>query len=167
MKIFTCGFLLLLAIIKYENAFSQNVLLNVLTQNTGIVSKNKSVFLEISISNTSANKTVPAYKLRPQISFPANLVSIPDTGHILPIGWKIISNNDGVVFLSNGTDAMPENTNRTILILMKGKKIGGPSTIIGNLVFSNGLEPGSAVGVSTLGDNNRDNISSSTITVLK
>ncbi len=166
MKIFTCSLLLLLAIIKYDNAFSQNVLLNVLTQNSGIVSKNKLVFLEVSISNTSASKTVPAYKLRPQISFPANLVSIPDEGHTLPTGWKIISNKNAVVILSNGTDMIPENASRTILIAMRAKDVGGPSTISGNLTFSDGKAPGLIVGTATIGDNVADNASTTTIKVL-
>lgn len=167
MKIFTCSFLLLLAIAKYEIAFSQNVLLNVLTQNSGIVSKNKLVFLEVSISNTSATKTVPAYKLRPQISFPENLVSIADTGHTLPAGWKIISNKNAVVILSNGTDMIPENASRTILIAMRAKEIGGPSTISGNLTFSDGKAPGLIVGTATIGDNVADNASTTTIKVLR
>jgi hypothetical protein len=166
MKIFTCGFLLLLAITKYENVFSQNVLLNILTQNTGIVSKNKLVFLEVSISNTSGTKTVPAYKLRPQISFPANLVSIADSGHTLPAGWKIVSNKNAVVILSNGTDIIPQNASRTILIAMRAKAVGGPYTISGNLTFSDGKAPGLMVGTATVGDNIADNTSTTTVKVV-
>lgn len=167
MKIFKHSFLSFLIIIFSKNVFAQNVLLNVLTLNSGVVSKNKFVFLEVSITNTSAAISVPLYKLKPQISFPANLVSIADTGHILPNGWKIISNKNAVVTLTNGEDEIPTNTTRTILIAMKAKEVGGPLTISGNLYFSNGIAPGNVAGVSTIGDNKGDNVSSSSIKVVQ
>jgi hypothetical protein len=167
MKIFKPSFLFLMITLGSKSVFSQNIMLNVLTQNSGIVSKNKLVFFEVSIANTSATKAVSSYKLRPQISFPPNLVSIPDTGHILPKGWKIISNKKGVVLLSNGSDIIPENGSRTLLIAMLGKEVGGPSTISGNLTFSNGIVPGSAVGAALVGDNLADNASTSSIKVVK
>jgi hypothetical protein len=167
MKIFTRSFLFLLVIIINEKAFSQNVLLNIITKNSGVVNENKTVFLEVSIFNTNATKTIPGYKLRPQISFPANLVSIADTGHVLPAGWKIVSNKNAVVILSNGTDIIPENGSRTILIAMQGKSIGGPSTISANLTFSDGKAPGLIVGTPTIGDNAADNTSTTTIKVLQ
>ena len=150
-----------------QHAFSQNVMINVLTQNSGIVKKNATIFFEIKISNTSAINQIPAYKLRPQISFPNTLVTVSDTGHVLPKGWNILSNKNGTVILSNGTDVMNENENRTILIAFKGKAIGGPSTIIGNLNFSNGITPGSEVGISLIGDNTADNSSTSSIKVIR
>ncbi len=167
MKISLHFFTFLVLISASKVTFSQNILLNVLTKNSGTVNKNEIAFLEISISNTSATKTVAKYKVRPQISFPTNLVSIPDTGHVLPMGWQIISNKNGVVTLSNGLDAIPENQSRTILIAMRGIKVGGPSTIAGNLTFSNGKAPGSIVGTPPVGDNVADNASRSTIKVLK
>jgi hypothetical protein len=167
MKIFKPSFLFLLITLGSKSVFSQNIMLNVLTQNSGIVSKNKLVFFEVSIANTSATKAVSSYKLRPQISFPPNLVSIPDTGHILPKGWKIISNKNGVVLLSNGLDIIPENGSRTLLIAMLGKEVGGPSTISGNLTFSNGTPPGTVVGAALVGDNVADNASTSSIKVVK
>lgn len=150
-----------------ENVFSQNVMVNVLTHNSGIVKKNSNIFFEIKIFNTSATRQIPAYTIRPQISFPSTLVAIADTGHILPKGWGILSNKNGVVTLSNGTDIIPENENRTILISLQGKSIGGPSTIIGNLFFSNGVAPGSMAGSSLKGDNTADNSSTSSIKVIK
>ncbi len=150
-----------------SNVFSQNVMINVLTQNSGVVKKGEIIFFEITINNTSPTTSIPPYKLKPQISFPATLVDVPATGHMLPKGWAIISNSKGVVFLTNGTDVIAENENRIILIAIKGKAAGGPSSIIGNMSFSNGIAPGAAVGPALEGDNKADNASTSTIRVVK
>jgi len=150
-----------------SNLYAQNSMINVLTRNSGVVKKGEIIFFEVSINNTSPTTSIPLYKLRPQISFPINLVDIPATGHILPKGWAITSNSKGVVTLTNGTDFIEENGNRTILIAMKGKAEGGPSTIMGNLIFSNGVAPGSGVGVPLPGDNMADNSSTSSIIVVK
>lgn len=167
MKIFRHFFLIILICISFKNAVSQNVAINVVTQNAGVVKKGELIFFEIYINNTSATKVVSTHKLRPQISFPTSLVSVQEKGHLLPKGWTIISNTKGVVTLSNGTDNIGQNDSRIILISLKGNELGGPSTISGNLLFSNGIEPGSAPGISTAGDNLADNISTSTVMVVK
>jgi len=156
-----------LIIIHYTNLYSQNVMINVATQNSGIVKKGEIVFFEVTINNTSPTRTVPAFKLRPQISFPTTVVDVPITGHTLPMGWEIVSNKKGVVLLTNGTDLIAENQSRTILIAVRGKAKGGPSTIIGNLNFSNGIAPGAVLGSALIGDNNADNTSTSTVSVIK
>jgi hypothetical protein len=157
----------MLVFFAHSKAISQNVTINVVTQNSGVVKKGELIFFEIDINNTSATKVVSKYKLRPQISFPTSLVSVQETGHLLPKGWTIVSNNNGVITLSNGTDNIDQNDSRRILISIKGNELGGPSTISGNLLFSNGVEPGSAPGISTVGDNLGDNISTSTVMVVK
>ena len=167
MKVFKLFLIFFVFTCTSKNADAQNVLLNILTQNSGIVNKNGTVFLEVSVCNTSATTAVPEYKLRPQLSFPAELVSLPDTGHILPPGWTITSNTGAVIRLSNGDDQIPPTGCRTILILMKGKNIGGRSTISGNMTFSSGIAPGSVSGSATAGDNPADNASTSTIQVIK
>jgi hypothetical protein len=166
MKLFKLFFLLSTFSFLSKNAAAQNVLLNILTQNSGVVNKKEKIFLEITVCNTSSTTTVPAYKLRPQISFPSELLSIPDTSHILPPGWLVISNVDGVFRLSNGTDQMLPAACVTILIAMQGKATGGPSTISGNLTFSNGIAPGNIAGAATPGDNPADNASTSTVKVV-
>ncbi len=148
------------------SAGAQNVSINILTQNSGQVNLNGTVFLEVTISNTSATTAVPVYKLRPQISVPAANVLIPATGHILPSGWTITFNSGSVVRLSNGTDQVPPTTSRTILIAMQGIAVGPSGTVSGNLLFSNGVAPGSASGGATVGDNSADNSSTSTVEVL-
>jgi hypothetical protein len=158
---------ILSAFLNPTNLFSQNVVINVLTQNAGIVKKGELSFFEVTIINTSSVKSLPTYKIRPQIMFPDELVSIPDTGHVLPEGWVISSNKNGVVMLSNGTDNVPGYGSRTILIAFRGKSIGGPKTITGNILFSNGTTPGTESGPPTKEDNIADNFSSSSIEVFK
>ncbi len=167
MRISLLLFQIVFLLFFFEKSFSQNVMLNVLTQNSGIVKIDSTIFFEVTVSNTSSINEIPAYKLRPQICFPITIVQAPDSGHILPKGWSILSNKNGVMILSNGIDVIPANGNRTILIEIKGKTVGGPSIILGNIFFSNGVAPGSDSGSPTRGDNNGDNTSSSTITVLK
>ena len=148
-----------------QNAAAQDVLMNILTRNSGIINIDGTVFLEITICNKSATTAIPVYKLRPQISFPADIVNIPDTGHVLPPGWIMTFNKNSVIRLSNGTDEIPLHECRTILIAAKGKTVGGPSTISGTLTFSNGIAPGTAAGASTPGDNPADNVSTTSIKV--
>lgn len=165
MKIDKLFLFVLIGTLHAKTALSQNIQLNILTQNSGIVKINGTTFLEVSVCNTNSNISVPIYKLRPQISFPSQLVSIPDTGHVLPAGWAIIFNKDGVVKLSNGEDEIKPYQCRTILIVLKGKAQGGPSTISGNLGFSNGIAPGNVSGGPTKNDNPSDNVSTSSIQV--
>jgi hypothetical protein len=167
MKLFKL-FLLLTGSFLSAAAFSQNVQLNILTRNSGMVSVQGTIFLEVTVCNTDSRGTaVPAYKLRPQLSFPSEIVSIPDTGHILPPGWAIIHKSGGVVRLSNGTDQIPASECRTILIAIKGNVVGGPSSILGTINFSNGIEPGSVSGSPILGDYPADNSSSTAVKVVK
>ena len=155
------SFMVSFAVIR---AAGQNVLINVLTQNSGIVKKGKTVFLEVTIDNTDPNAYVGIYKIQAKISVPSALVSIAATGHVLPTGWKITSNNGSAISLSNCKDMIASNDARTILIALQGNNIGGPSTISGQLTFSNGESPGTAPG-SLANDNPADNASTTTIKV--
>jgi hypothetical protein len=167
MKLFKLIFLVIATSCMSKNAASQDVLLNILTQNSGIINKNGTVFLEITVCNKSSTTAIPVYKLRPQISFPSELLNIPDTGHVLPPGWTLTFNNGSVIRLSNGTDQLPIHECRTILIAAQGKAVGGPSTISGNLTFSNGIAPGAVAGPATPGDNPADNASTTTVKVTR
>jgi hypothetical protein len=53
-----------------------------------------------------------------------------------------------------------------ILIAIQGKEAGGPSTIIGQLSFSDGNVPGTAMGTLP-GDDASDNSSTTTIKVVR
>jgi hypothetical protein len=167
MKVFRLALLLIIAQCTARSLYSQNILMNILTRDTGIVHIGKVVMLEITVCNTSAVDSVPEYKLKPQISVPGTIAGIPEAGHILPAGWKIVSNDGATIRISNGTDRIEPNVCRTILIAIKGNSIGGPLTVSGNLLFSNGTAPGSAPGSATAGDNPADNNSTSTCQVIK
>ena len=161
--------LLLLALVSafaFKTAASQNVLFNILTQNAGLVHKGKTTFLEVTVNNTDPTSFVGLYKLRVQISVPTAIASIPATGHVLPTNWTITSRNDTTIILSNGKDLIAAHDARTLLIAIRGNKIGGPSTITGQLSFSNGQAPGTAPGTLP-GDNPADNVSTTTCKVVR
>ena len=166
MKLFKLILLGLTVSFSVMSATSQNALINVLTQNSGIVNKGKTVFLEVTVNNTDAYLFIGIYKIKVQISVPPAIASIATKDHILPTGWKIISNDGSVITLSNGKDIIAENDARTLLIAINGTKIGGPLTILGQLSFSNGEEPGTAPG-TLKGDNPADNSSTSTCKVIR
>jgi hypothetical protein len=149
----------------FLHSFAQNVMINVLTQNSGIAKVNQEIFFEVTISNTSPISSVPEFKIKPVISFPSSLVQVQDSGHILPKGWSIISNKNGTVTMTNGTDVIPEKGRRIILISIKGKTVGGQAPILGNITFSNGIFPGSENGTPLKGDNIADNSSASSIII--
>lgn len=157
----------MLCSMTYNFAVSQNVLLNILTLNSGKIRNHGFGIVEVTVCNTSSTTSVPPYKIRPQISTPVSIINIPDTGHILPTSWKIISIVEGVIRLSNGNDQIPPNDCRTIFIVVRGTSIGGPLTISGNMLFSNGFTPGNVSGPATAGDNTADNASTSTCEVYK
>jgi hypothetical protein len=165
MKFMKLMMLLFIGLLCFTGTRGQNVSINILTQNSGEVNVGGTVPLEVTICNTDASVSVPVYKLRPRISVPSALVSIPATGHTLPPGWTITANTGSQITLSNGTDVIPAGACRTILILMQGNTVGGPSTVNGNLLFSNGVAPGTANGTATAGDNSADNSSTSTVQV--
>ena len=167
MKFLKSIMLLFTLTLLMQKSFSQNVLMNILTQQSGVVKKGQTVLVEISICNTDAIDSVLAFKLKPQISFPSSISTISKTGHTLPPGWTIISNDGSTIKLSNGQDIIPAHACRTILISMEGTSTGGPSTISGSLLFSNGVAPGSSPGGPTKNDNAADNNSTSTCKVIR
>lgn len=156
--------LFLLATCIYTGAAAQNISMNILVRNSGKVSINGTVMLEVTVCNLDAAVHVPAYKLRPQLSVPA-IVAIADEGHVLPAGWSITSGKASQVWLSNGADTLAPGDCRTILIAMKGIAAGGPSTVSGNLLFANGTAPGNIRGAALPGDVPEDNHSTSTVEV--
>ncbi len=170
MKIIKSLLLCFAVVFSILGAAAQNCSINLLTLNSGIVNQNGTVFLQVDIGNTDASLSVPSYKLRPQISVPS-IVTIPISGHQLPSGWAITTTvgtttTGNTIRLTNGTDNIPPQTTRTILIALQGVTIGGPSTISGNLFFSNGVAPGSASGPALTGDLTADNTSTSTVEVI-
>ena len=141
-----------------------NASINVLMQNSGMVNAGETQFLQVNVGNTGPTSSIGVYKVKVQISAPSAIVSIPATGHNLPAGWTINSNNGATMNLSNGTDVIPVGQSRQILIAIQGNTIGGPSTVSGQLSFSNGISPGTAPGTLT-GNSTADDNSTSTVQV--
>jgi hypothetical protein len=166
MKLFTVLVVFIVGTFGYKAANAQNVVLNILTKNMGIVKKGKTLFLEVTLNNTDPTNHIGVYKIRTQLNVPTNIASIETQGHVLPTGWAISSNNGATINLSNGKDMIAANDFRVILIAIKGNKIGGPETITGQLSFSDGIEPGTATG-TLKGDLNADNFSTTSIKVIK
>ena len=166
MKSFARIIFILAGIATYHTASAQNVSINILTQNSGVVTRGRTSFLEVAVNNTDPNAYVGIFKIQVKISVPADIVSIPDEGHSLPTGWTITSNTGSTITLSNGKNMIASRDGRTILIALQGKKTGGPSTITGQLSFSTGESPGTAPG-SLSGDSPADNSSTTTIKVLR
>lgn len=158
--------LLFITASAYTTGVAQNVSLNILVRNSGKVNNKRTVMLEVTVCNTDATVTVPAFKLRPQISVPSSIVTIDAAGHVLPAGWSITASKGAQLWLSNGTDTIAAGDCRTILIAMKGIAAGGPSTVSGNLLFANGLAPGNSAGGQLPGDSPGDNNSTSTVEVI-
>ena len=146
-------------------AAQSNASINILTQNSGQVAMGGTVFLQVDVGNTGPTSSIGVYKIKTQISVPTGIASVAATGHQLPAGWTITSQSAGVINLSNGTDIIPVNAVRTILINIQGNTIGGPSTIGSQLTFSNGNAPGTAPG-SLAGDITADNSSQSSLQVV-
>lgn len=144
---------------------AQNVLLNILTRDNGQVRSKSNVLIEVTVCNTSSVDSVPVYKLKPQISIPSLIAKFIGNGHMLPEGWAVVFQDASTIRLSNGTDIIPPHGCRTLLLSLQGTARGGPSTVSGNLLFSNGQSPGSATGSAPSGDNPADNNSTTTIRV--
>lgn len=150
----------------YHAAGQANASISVLTLNSGIVETGGTVNIQVTVGNTGPSSSIGVYKVRTQLSVPSAIASIlpnaQQTG--LPTGWTITSNNGSTINLSNGTDIIPVGVQRNILIAVQGNTLGGPSTVSGQLSFSNGNAPGTAPG-SLAGDNTADNNSQSSLTV--
>lgn len=166
MKLYIKKYLLFAGVLFCTSAFSQNVSINALTQASGIVKKGKIVFFEVTINNTDASLPVGVYKLKVQINIADSVIAIQQNGHNLPTGWEIISNSNGVITISNGKDMIAPYDARTLLIALKGKKLGGPVIISGKLNFSNGISPGVDSGYINE-DKPADNYSTSSCKVVK
>jgi hypothetical protein len=158
-------FIVLPAVFLLANkAAAQNALINILTQNSGIVKKGGTVFVEVTVNNTDPADFIGIYKIKARLSVPSAIASIADKGHVLPTGWTIISNDGSSITLSNGKDMIAASDARTLLIAIRGNSSGGPSTITGQLTFSDGIAPGTAPGILK-GDLPADNSSTTTCRV--
>jgi hypothetical protein len=164
----TIGYLLLITVATFFQikSFAQNISVNALTLNSGIVKKGETVFYDVQINNTDHEQMTGVYKIKVQVSIAdsANL-KIKASGHALPTGWKIIFNTGTVITFSNCKDIIAPNDARKLLIALEGKNTGGPVIISSQLSFANGVEPGIEPGILNR-DKPADNFSTSTCTVI-
>ncbi len=164
MKYFKVLLVLLISIITgYYASAQSNASINVLTLNSGIVNGNG--YVQVDIGNSGPSTSIGVNKVRAQISIPSAIaIAAPNSEQSLPQGWTIMVNNGGTIQICNGSDIIPVNAVRTILIKIKAVSIGGPSTVSGVLSFG----PGSGICTgpgSLAGDVTADNTSTSTIQV--
>jgi Secretion system C-terminal sorting domain len=160
LVLFACSYLVTSA------SAQANAYINILTLNSGQVALGSTVDIQVEVGN-NGTANITASKVKTAITVPTSLVSIlpnaQQTG--LPAGWTILSNTaGGVITLCNGTDVIAPSTSRIFLIKVQGNTLGGPSTIVGQLSFSGGINcasPGSLTG-----DNPADNSSTSSIQVV-
>jgi Secretion system C-terminal sorting domain len=145
-------------------AGNANATINILTLNSGLVNIGSVVDVQVTVGNTGPS-FIGANKVRAQISYPFAIVTaLPNADQTgLPSGWTITVNNTGTgtITICNGSDIIPANIQRQIFLKFQGTALGGPSTINGNLIFSNGAS--CTVPGSLNGDNTADNTSTSSI----
>ncbi len=167
MKNLKSIFFLFSFLLSIHAAKSQaNASINILTQNSGIVYVGGVGYVQVDISNTGPANAIGVNKVRAQISIPGNCQALPNGQQDgIPAGWIILNNSGSVVQICNGTDIIPVNASRVILIKVQGVTVGGPSTVSGVLSFGPGT--GVCTGPGSLpGDITADNVSTSTINVI-
>jgi hypothetical protein len=132
-----------------------------------LVAVGSTVNIEVTVGNSGPVSPIGVNKVRAQISVPIAICNILPAAQqtLLPPGWTVSAYTGGgaSITVCNGSDIIPVGAARTILIIVQGNSIGGPSTVNGNLLFSNGAictAPGSLPG-----DNTADNSSTSSIQV--
>lgn len=140
-------------------AIAQNVSLNMLVLNSGVVPLGGNGTVQATVNaatGTSGQSTpVPSGKINVQITVPPSLL-ISATQSNLPAGWIVRNNNGTVINLCNSTTTIEINTAVDLLIDLQGvTATTGAPTMSGQLSFrTNCSAPG-----SLSGDNPSDNSS--------
>jgi hypothetical protein len=140
-----------------QSVFSQNVILNMLVNNAGIIPLNGNGTIEATINATvgTGGQTTPVGigKINLQISAPPS-VAIATVQNNLPAGWTIRNNNGSVINICNSAATIPINTAVVIPLTLQGLTVTtGAPALSGQLSFrTNCTGPGSLAG-----DNPSDN----------
>ncbi len=166
MKLFKLIILLLASNYLVSATFGQaNPYIQVLPANSGLVSLNATLNLQITIGNTGT-ASIPAFKLRPVITIPAIVNFLPDADQTpgLPAGWSIVSSTLTQIRICNGTDVIAGSSSRIITLKVKGVAIGGPSTFSGQMNF--GGASCAVAGSAPSGNVTADDNATSTIQVV-
>lgn len=166
MKHFKIIILFFAIAFSFLGAGAQDISLNVQTAGVGTVPIGGNVLVEMQINNLDASVDLATYRIRPRLTVPAS-VTIAASGHILPTGFTIISQTSQIITLSNGTNGLPANSSVSAFInVVGGPAISPAQTVQGNLLFSNGVAPGSVNAAATPGDVGANNSSTTTVEVI-
>jgi hypothetical protein len=159
------GLVVVLGFIMLE-AVAQNVSVNILTLNSGIIPIGGTGTLQATINATTGsggqNTPVPAGRLNLQISVPSTL-NIAASQNSLPAGWIVRNNNGSVLNLCNSSSTIAVGSAVDLLIALEGvSATTGTPIIVGQITFRNNCTaPGGAIA----GDNPADNSSTAGFTV--
>jgi hypothetical protein len=140
-------------------AWSQNVSLNMLVLNSGVINVNGPGTLQATVNATvgtgGQSNAVAAGKLNIQVTVPPS-ITIATVQNDLPAGWSVRNNNGTVINLCNSSTTLAVNTAIDLKISLQGvSETTGAPTMSGQLSFkSNCSAPG-----SLSGDNPSDNLS--------
>lgn len=147
----------------YANA--QNVSINMLVLNSGVIPLDGNGTLQATINATTGtagqSSPVAAGKINVQITVPPSII-ISSTQNNIPAGWSIRNNNGSVINLCNSSSTVAVNTAVNLQIDLQGvSSTTGSPTISGQISFrTNCSAPG-----SLSGDNASDNSSQAGFTV--
>lgn len=146
-------------------ASAQNVSLNMIVQNAGIIPLGGTGTLQATVNATpgTAGQTSPVAtgKVNVQITVPPSLL-ISSTQNNIPSGWTVRNNTGSVINLCNNATTIAVNTAVDLLIELQGvTATTGSPTISGQISFrTNCSAPG-----SLSGDNPSDNTGQAGFTV--
>ena len=152
-------------VLSLSYASAQNVSLNMLVLNSGVIPLNGNGTLQATINATTGtagqSSPVAAGKVNVQITVPPSL-TISATQNNLPAGWSVRNNNGTVINLCNSSSTITVNTAVNLPIDLQGvSSTTGSPTISGQISFrTNCSAPG-----SLSGDNASDNSSQAGFTV--
>lgn len=140
-----------------SNLQAQNVSLNVLVLNSGVVPQNGTGTVEATINTLtgSGGQTTPVAigKINLQISVPSSLRFATSQTN-LPTGWTVRNNSGSVINICNSSTTLAYNSATILPITLEGVTVtSGTPTLSGQLSFkTNCSAPGSLAG-----DNPSDN----------
>jgi Secretion system C-terminal sorting domain/SprB repeat len=118
--------------------------------------------LLITVGNTGT-ASITANRVRPRISVPTIVEILPDAQQTLPSGWSIVSSTTQAINICNGTDIIPVNGNRSIIIKVRGVSSGSAGSSV--QLFFGGTGSCTATGPAQ-NSNVNDDAGSLTLTVV-